>query len=106
MAGHKDAPLMSLNDKLDTTDAYAFVNSNGADRLGAGTGFRFGIDDTDGDDGVPEDISLFDLNTLFVSTSVRSGVEASSTTHGTEAPSPLDLDHEAEPDIANDDILL
>ena len=102
MAGHKDAPLMSLNDKLDTTDAYAFVNSNGADRLGAGTGFRFGIDDTDGDDGVPEDISLFDLNTLFVLTSGRPEVQATPTTHGTEATSTAELDHEAEPDIASD----
>lgn len=89
MAGHRNAPRISLNEEANPTDVFAFIDDNG-----------FG--GTNDASSTLEDTSLSDFYTLFVLTSGRPEVQATPTTHGTEATSTAELDHEAEPDIASD----
>lgn len=89
MSGYREGPLISLNEEAGPTDVFAFIDDNG---LGGTNDASSALDDN----------SLSDFYTLFVLTTGRPGVQATSTTHGTEAVSAVELDHEAEPDIASD----
>jgi hypothetical protein len=93
MPANSEAPLISENEKADTTDAYAFIDNNG-----------FG--GTNDASSTLEDTSLSDFYTLFVLTLGGPGVQATSTTHGTEATSAVEPNYEAEPDIASDFVFL
>ena len=115
MTGYKDAPLISLNDKSDTTDTYAFVENNGFGGQGAGTGLGFGIGDTDGDTNAPEDTSLSSFYDVFMTLNNRTELVASLNADGANgslsigsagAPLTIDFDDVADPDGTSDALFL